>query len=172
MEVLLGMMGPNAGVRRGFQLDGNNVLAFAGRNTAETFETFVRNSGALIQRPRSNRPDRNKGTTSAGGTMTNAFGSQWQLIATAPHGEPILVFSARWGTMIATFRPEFNAWFSRMQCPASLNDADSELITHWMPLPARPDVSQHLTITRPAPATGLPASLARFIERASTREAA
>ena len=104
--------------------------------------------------------------------MTNDSASQWQPIATAPHDETILVFSARWGTMIATFRSEFNAWFSRMQCPASLNDTDSELITHWMPLPARPDGSQRLAVERPAPATGLPPSLARFIERVSTREAA
>ena len=73
--------------------------------------------------------------------------------------------------MIATFRSEFNAWFSRMQCPASLNDHDGDLITHWMP-PPTPDIAQRLAGARPAPATGLPPSLARLIERASTREAA
>ena len=104
--------------------------------------------------------------------MTNDFGSQWQPIATAPHDERVLGFSARWRIMITTFRPEFQAWFSRMQCPASLNDADSDLITHWMPLPLRPDLSQHQAVARPTPATGLPLSLARFIERVSTRKAA
>jgi hypothetical protein len=104
--------------------------------------------------------------------MTNDSGSAWQPIATAPHNETILIFSVRWGTMIATFRPEFDAWFSRMQCPASLNDEDGALITHWMPLPARPDMSQCRTVEQPTSATGLPPSLARFIERKSTREAA
>ena len=73
--------------------------------------------------------------------------------------------------MISTFRPEFKAWFSRMQCPASLNDADSDLITHWMPLPARPEMER--VVTKQAnPATGLPPGLARFLDRAATWEAA
>jgi hypothetical protein len=104
--------------------------------------------------------------------MMTDFVPQWRPIATAPHDENILVFSARWGTMIATFRSDFNAWFSRMQCPAALNDEDSEMITHWMPLPPTPDLKQGVPISRPAPATGLPPSLARFLDRASTREAA
>lgn len=103
--------------------------------------------------------------------MTNDPVTQWRLIATAPRDENILVFSRRWGTMIATFRSEFNAWFSRMQYPVSLNDEDSELISHWMPLPPAPDLSQRVA-ARPAPATDLPPSLARFIDRASTRQAA
>jgi hypothetical protein len=104
--------------------------------------------------------------------MTFDVVSNWQPIATAPHAENILIFSRRWGPMIATFRPEFNAWFSRMQCPASLNAEESELVTHWMPLPPTPELSQTSTAPQPVRATGLPASLARFIERASTREAA
>ena len=104
--------------------------------------------------------------------MNACLVAQWQPIATAPHDETILVFSSRWGAMLATFRSDFNAWFSKMQCPASLNDAESDLITHWMPLPSAPDLAQPLGAARPAPATGLPPSLARFLDRASTREAA
>ncbi len=104
--------------------------------------------------------------------MTNVSVPQWQPIATAPQDENILVFSRRWGAMIATFRSEFNAWFSRMQCPASLNDQESDLITHWMPLPPGPDLSQRVPAARSAPATGLPPTLARFLNRASAREAA
>ena len=100
--------------------------------------------------------------------MTNAFELQWQPMASAPHNEDILVFSRRWGLMIAAFRPEFDAWFSRMQCPAALNDDDAELFTHWMPLPGRPQSSDRAS----AIATGLPPGLARLIERTSSREAA
>ncbi len=95
-----------------------------------------------------------------------------QPIETALHDQNILVFSLRWGWMIASFRPEFNAWFSRMQCPAALGEDDAELITHWMPLPAKPDGSQPAATASTTSATGLPASLARFIERASTSQAA
>ncbi len=101
--------------------------------------------------------------------MTNTSQTLWQPIANAPHNEDIFVFSRRWGLMIAAFRPEFDAWFSRMQCPAALNEDDADLITHWMPLPARPQAEQ---VTVRAPATGLPPSLARFIDRMSRREAA
>jgi hypothetical protein len=105
--------------------------------------------------------------------MTNDPVLQWQPIATAPHDEQILVFSARWGAMMATFRSDFKTWFSRMQCPASLNDADIEAITHWMPLPLplpqAPDIAPRQPTARPA--TGLPPSLSRFLDRASTREA-
>ncbi len=103
--------------------------------------------------------------------MTNAFESQWQPMASAPHNEDILVFSRRWGLMIAAFRPELDAWFSRMQCPAALNDDDADLFTHWMPLPGRPQSADGGAAARRA-ATGLPPGLARFLERASTREAA
>jgi hypothetical protein len=104
--------------------------------------------------------------------MTSDPVLQWQPIATAPHDEQILVFSARWGAIMATFRSDFNAWFSRMQYPASLNDRDSETITHWMPLPL--PLPHEISPRQPAPrpATGLPPSLARFLDRASTRQAA
>ncbi len=99
--------------------------------------------------------------------MINVSESQWQPMAVAPHNEDILVFSRRWGLMIAAFRPEFNAWFSRMQCPAALNNDDAELFTHWMPLPGRPLNADRLPPARRAAATGLPPGLARFIERVS-----
>lgn len=108
----------------------------------------------------------------AGGTMTQAFESQWQLMASAPHNQDILVFSRRWGLLIAAFRPEFKAWFSRMQCPAALNDDDADLFTHWMPLPGRPHSAERAPSADRATATGLPLGLARFLERVSTREAA
>ncbi len=105
--------------------------------------------------------------------MTKASEPQWQPISNAPHNESILIFSRRWGPMIAAFRPEFDAWFSRMQCPAALNADDGDLITHWMPLPARPQAEQREPITRrETPATGLPPGLARFLDKTSTREAA
>lgn len=104
--------------------------------------------------------------------MTNDPALQWQPIATAPHDEQILVFSARWGAMIATFRSDFSAWFSRMQCPASLSDDDIQLITHWMSLPPRPDMAQRVSVARSTPATGLPAGLGRLLDRASAQQAA
>ena len=92
----------------------------------------------------------------------------WQPIATAPRDEMVLIFSRRWGAMMATYRSDFKTWFSRMQCPAVLDDDDVALITHWMPLPATPDLPE-----RPAssPAT-LPPSLSRLVKRATKREAA
>jgi hypothetical protein len=104
--------------------------------------------------------------------MTNASESPWQPIASAPHNEDILVHSRRWGVMIAAYRPEFSAWFSRMQCPAALNEDDADLITHWMPLPTRPQTAGRVPLASRVPATGLHPGLARFIERVSTREAA
>lgn len=102
--------------------------------------------------------------------MTNNLDPHWNPIASAPHNEDILVFSMRWGLMVAAFRPEFNAWFSRMQCPAALNDDDADLFTHWMPLPARPHAAERASVRRKA--TGLPPGLARFLDRASVCEAA
>ena len=106
--------------------------------------------------------------------MNTPSTSQWQTIESAPHNENILVFSRRWGWMIASFRPEFNAWFSRMQCPAALNDDDADLITHWMLLPARPEVAERAASasTGTATGTGLPPRLARFLETRVTSAAA
>ena len=102
--------------------------------------------------------------------MTEVSETQWHPIATAPRDQVVLIFSRRWGAMMATFRSDFGTWFSRMQCPASLNEDDVDLITHWMPLPHAPDPSER--IAAPPPATGLPPSLARFIDRVATRDAA
>ena len=111
-----------------------------------------------------------EGMNPAGGTMTHDLtpaldcnGSPWP----ARRITRTSSYSRRWGLMIAAFRPEFNAWFSRMQCPAALNDDDAEHFTHWMPLPEaeRADGAR-------ATVTGLPPRLARFLERASTRDAA
>ena len=102
--------------------------------------------------------------------MTEVSETQWHPIATAPRDEVVLIYSRRWGPMMATFRSDFASWFSRMQCPASLNDDDMDLITHWMPVPHAPDLSERVAAMRPA--TGLPPSLARLIDRVATREVA
>jgi hypothetical protein len=103
--------------------------------------------------------------------MSNALSAHWQPIATAPSDQDILVFSHRWGVIIATFRPEFAAWFPRMQCPAAFGNDDADLMTHWMPLPTAPALGQD-GMKRPASATGLPPTLARFLIRALDRNAA
>jgi len=100
--------------------------------------------------------------------MTNEPNSPWQPIATAPHDEQVLVFSSRWGAMIATYRSDFSAWFSRMQCPASLHEADMALITHWMPLPPCPDVASRMAMGQPP--IGLAPSLGRFVRNVSSLE--
>ena len=102
--------------------------------------------------------------------MSNNPVWKWQPIATAPHDQPVFVFSARWGAIIATFRSDFNAWFSRMQCPASLNDTDSEALTHWMPLPQAPEMSPRQPAARPA--LGPLPGLTRSQEFPTTRVAA
>ncbi len=62
----------------------------------------------------------------------------WRSIATAPHDRNVLVYSLRWGVIVASFSSEFGAWLPRMQCPAALNQQDVALITHWMPMPGVP----------------------------------
>ncbi len=69
--------------------------------------------------------------------MTNGE-SRWQPMATAPSDTPILVYSLRWGVIVASFSSEFGVWLPRMQCPASLSEEDARLITHWMPMPGIP----------------------------------
>ena len=103
--------------------------------------------------------------------MVNALSAHWQPITTAPCDQDILVFSQRWGVIVANFRAEFGAWFPRMQCPAALGQDDAPLITHWMPLPPAPERSQPEGIEDPS-ATGLPVSLARLVHRALERDAA
>ena len=101
--------------------------------------------------------------------MVNALSAHWQPITTAPCDQDILVFSQRWGVIIANFRAEFSAWFPRMQCPAALGRDDGTLITHWMPLPSGP--ARQGGELEPS-ATGLPVSLARFVNSALERDAA
>ena len=62
----------------------------------------------------------------------------WQRIETAPPDERILVFTPRWGAIVAELSSEFGEWLSRMQCPVSLKGND-ELPTHWMSLPRPPE---------------------------------
>ena len=66
--------------------------------------------------------------------MTDA---QWRPLDGAPADQDILVFSTRWGALIASYSSEFGQWFPRMQCPASLH-AEADGVTHWMPLPPAP----------------------------------
>jgi hypothetical protein len=77
--------------------------------------------------------------------MRNGESLSWRLIASAPRDQNILVYSLRWGVIVASFSSEFGVWHPRMQCPAVLNQEDSGLITHWMPMPGVP---QELTRAR------------------------
>lgn len=70
--------------------------------------------------------------------MSPSEGSAWRPIDTAPADETIMIFSLRWGPIIAEFSSEFQEWLSRMQCPASLTGQESGL-THWRPLPQTPE---------------------------------
>jgi hypothetical protein len=71
----------------------------------------------------------------------------WRPIATAPADEDIMVFSARWGALIAEYSSEYGQWFPRMQCPVALH-GEADGVSHWMPLPAAPE-------THRAPVSGL-----------------
>ena len=70
--------------------------------------------------------------------MTNGESLSWRSISTAPRDQNILVYSLRWGVIVASFSSEFGQWLPRMQCPAALNHEDAGLITHWMPMPGVP----------------------------------
>ena len=62
----------------------------------------------------------------------------WRPIESAPKDQDIIVFSQRWGSLIAEFSSEFGQWFPRMQCPVSLHH-ETDRLTHWMPLPVAPE---------------------------------
>ncbi len=62
----------------------------------------------------------------------------WRPIDTAPHDQNLLVFSLRWGVLIAEYSSEFRRWLPRMQCPVTL-DARTDELSHWMPLPVVPE---------------------------------
>jgi hypothetical protein len=64
--------------------------------------------------------------------------ADWRPLDTAPADENVLIFSARWGALIAEYSSEFGQWFPRMQCPVSLHE-EADGLTHWMPLPGAPD---------------------------------
>jgi hypothetical protein len=64
--------------------------------------------------------------------------SDWRPIATAPSDQDIMVFSTRWGALIAEYSSEYGQWFPRMQCPVSLH-GEADGVTHWMPLPIAPE---------------------------------
>ncbi len=70
--------------------------------------------------------------------MTNGESLQWRQISTAPRDRNILVYSLRWGAIVAAYNSEAGAWRPRMRHPESLSGADQGLITHWMPLPGVP----------------------------------
>ena len=75
----------------------------------------------------------------------------WQRIETAPPDERILVFTPRWGAIVAELSSEFGEWLSRMQCPVSLKGND-ELPTHWMSLPRAPEgIKPFQGMARPRP---------------------
>jgi hypothetical protein len=71
--------------------------------------------------------------------MTNAPIPQWQSISTAPRNQMVLVYSLRWGPMVAAFSSVSGTWLARAQSEAPLDDRDAQLITHWMPLPRVPE---------------------------------
>jgi hypothetical protein len=70
--------------------------------------------------------------------MTHGDRVSWRSISSAPHDQNILVYSLRWGTIVASFSSELGVWLPRMQWPAALNHEDAGLITHWMPMPGVP----------------------------------
>jgi hypothetical protein len=71
--------------------------------------------------------------------------ADWRPIESAPRDRDILVFSMRWGALIAAFSSEFLQWLPRMQCPVSLH-RELDGIKHWMPLPVAPDIHRGVTV--------------------------
>lgn len=70
--------------------------------------------------------------------MTEPATSSWRTIESAPKDTEMLVFTKPWGVIIASYSAEFGNWLSRMQVPVSIRE-ESELPTHWQPLPSPPD---------------------------------
>jgi hypothetical protein len=70
--------------------------------------------------------------------MTRGESQAWRPIVNAPHDEAVLVYSLRWGAIVATFASESGEWRTPMRYPASLSGRDAALITHWMPMPGVP----------------------------------
>ena len=91
--------------------------------------------------------------------------STWQPIDSAPNDVEILVYTKRWGTIIARHSGEHDEWLSRMQVPVSLGD-DEDSPTHWHPLPDPPEgaardgvePAETATASAPRPDDKLPAS--------------
>lgn len=67
--------------------------------------------------------------------MTNAT---WQPLDSAPSDVEILVYTKKWGAIIARHSEEHDEWLSRMQVPVSLVD-DEDAPSHWHPLPDPPE---------------------------------
>jgi hypothetical protein len=65
----------------------------------------------------------------------------WQTIESVPSDESVLVYTPRWGAIIAEHSSEYGEWLSRMQCPVSLKE-DDEQPSHWMPLPLAPHAEE------------------------------
>lgn len=65
----------------------------------------------------------------------------WQAIDTAPKDQEILVFTPKWGSIIALRSSEFDEWLSRMQVPVALTGED-ELPSHWQSLPGAPETGE------------------------------
>ena len=70
--------------------------------------------------------------------MTNGEGLHWRPISTAPRDQSVLIYSLRWGTLVATFNSHRRTWQPCMRLPGDFNGADAALVTHWMPLPGVP----------------------------------
>lgn len=70
--------------------------------------------------------------------MTQAESLSWRSVATAPQDETILIYSLRWGAIVASFDSERGEWTTPMRYPEALNGQDAALITHWLPMPGVP----------------------------------